>query len=219
MTSFDTEQHRRQLEEFNSICLQMGIAIALWQWVEDRHFALFIKMLGAPNRDICSAVYHSTESFESRRIMVSRVADIFLKDTTKVLRTRWNELNKALKTGNENRNKIVHYSMEYEFAPNPDSRAGVVIGPPRLQPYPLNVVSRMIGRTPDRSEHNLSIEEIKKSATEFRELVWQLLNFEVDLTQQQEEASQAPARPEANPEESHQAPSNIDPPNKPPSEQ
>ena len=48
--------------EFQNLCFHMGLTLAVWQRVEDAHFRLFHKLIGAPNSDLSSIVYHSTES-------------------------------------------------------------------------------------------------------------------------------------------------------------
>jgi hypothetical protein len=66
-------------EDFKSICSAIGSALILWQDVEDAHFRLFVKMLGAPREEICSAVYYSVQSFEARYKIVGRMAHFFLE--------------------------------------------------------------------------------------------------------------------------------------------
>jgi hypothetical protein len=37
----------------------MALTLAIWQRLEDKHFRLFVKMLGAPQIEICPIVYYS----------------------------------------------------------------------------------------------------------------------------------------------------------------
>jgi hypothetical protein len=63
MSEPEKEDDRRYQEEFKNLCYFMGLSLVMWQQVEEEHFRLFVKMLGAPQKEICSIVYYSTESF------------------------------------------------------------------------------------------------------------------------------------------------------------
>jgi hypothetical protein len=81
-------------------------------------------MLGAPQREICSIAYHSTESFEARRKMVTSIAREFFKSLDKKqeahANTEWNEIDKLLKDGSENRNKLAHYVLDFDLIKEPE---------------------------------------------------------------------------------------------------
>jgi hypothetical protein len=87
--------------------MRMGLALTVWQNVEEQHYHLFLKLLGSQEGDISSVVYFSVESFEARRRMVGRMVHYY--STSKELRIVWNKIEKQLKDHNESRNKIAHY--------------------------------------------------------------------------------------------------------------
>src|ERR1700687_749332 len=129
--------------EFLDLCRNIGLALVVWQEVEEAHFELFVKMLGSDYNEVSAVVYFSVESFEARRKMVGNMAHYFL--TAKADKTIWNDdkggLQKALKDANENRNKLAHYNVEEDLL-NVDEEDGVVtvdLGPPRLRPHKWNL--------------------------------------------------------------------------------
>src|SRR5262249_9742823 len=115
--------------EFQELCYFMGMALAAWQNVEDKHFELFRKVAGIQDIKTASLIYHATESFDARRIMVDRVVRARL--TSKEDNKEWDEIGKLLKDGNGNRNKIAHYTIEYDVVEQkelPDGGAEFVFG-------------------------------------------------------------------------------------------
>src|SRR5262249_33171002 len=114
---------------------------------------------------------HATESFDARRIMVDRVVRARL--TSKEDNKEWDEIGKLLKDGNGNRNKIAHYTIEYDVVEQkelPDGGAEFVFGQPRLQPSPFNEVSRLLGRTADKEGHNINPGELRSYIANFIKL-------------------------------------------------
>ncbi len=175
--------------EFEDLAYHIGTGLIIWQHVEVMHFALFMKMLGAPQAELASIVYYSTESFEGRHRMISKMVDLSLKDKAhKKLRADWNsadgELQKDLKDGNDNRNKLAHYGIEHDVIGEKDLPDGSIefeFGAPRLRPSPYNLVSELLGRTADKPEHDLSPTEIRKYILDFRHLVIRLDKFTESL--------------------------------------
>jgi hypothetical protein len=172
--------------EFLDLCRHIGLALVVWQEVEEAHFGLFVKMLGSDYNEVSAVVYFSVESFEARRKMVGNMAHYFL--TAKADKTIWNDdkggLQKELKDANENRNKLAHYNVEEDLL-NVDEEDGVVtvdLGPPRLRPHKWNLVSRLRGLTPDKPEHNLSVAEVAGYVREFRKLARRIRDFSSNLT-------------------------------------
>jgi hypothetical protein len=151
--------------EYLDLCLHIGLALVVWQEVEESHFGLFVKMLGSGYNDVSSVVYFSVESFEARRKMVGNMAHYFL--TAKADKKAWSDenggLQKALKDADENRNKLAHYSVAEDVIRTIEHENGDVtieFAAPRLRPYEGNLVSRMRGLTIDKPEHNLSVAEV-----------------------------------------------------------
>src|SRR5262245_8977662 len=169
-------------EEERDFCMRMGVALAVWQNVETQHYHLFLNLLGIADEKIASVVYFNTESFEARRIMVHRMVECF--PTTKELRVEWGELSKALKTANENRNKIAHYEISYpvyERGSAVDPKTTVIhIGSPHLTPSLYNQVSRLLGRTSESPAHNLSAEQLDQYIRDFSGLAGRVCRFGVD---------------------------------------
>jgi hypothetical protein len=168
---------------FRDLCYHIGLALITWQRVEELHFHIFGRFLDVPLGQIASAAYHSTESFEARHTMLDRMAHYFLAPVPellsrktarqyKELRIQWQALHKLLKEANLNRNKLSHYSADFDFLNMRTVEDGSVIvefTPYTLRPGSLNFVSRLLGRTKDKKEHNLGVEELKDYTAEFRQ--------------------------------------------------
>jgi hypothetical protein len=177
-------------EEFQNFCYHVGLALITWQDVEEAHFKLFFKLVGAPNEKIASLAYHSIESFENRHKMVDRMLVLFCKQNkhTGTAMKFWSNaeggLNKELKEANKNRNKLAHYRWENDIIGQKELFDGSVViefGEPKLQPSSYNLVSRMLGHTPDRLEHNLNVGSIGKYIKTFRDLAEKLDRFHIAL--------------------------------------
>jgi hypothetical protein len=144
----------------------MGVALTTFQGVEDAHYLLFLKMLGAPMEEVCSVIYFSPPSFEGRRVMVDRVAQHALEEKYK---NEWNALNKRLSKASEKRGRIAHYSLDFEWidvppVPPADFAFGEM-GKPRLRPSRYNRL-----KDGDNPQHLLTIIEVAKSVSVFAQL-------------------------------------------------
>jgi hypothetical protein len=175
---------------FLELCTAIGAAICIWQDVEKAHFKLFLRMLGAPQWEVAAAVYYSIESFALRHTMVSRMAHYYMEGASfKKHREEWaglgGGLQKELKDAGDNRNKLAHYNIDWnvttEVTEHADGTVTVVLGPPTLQPMDTDLVARLIGRTPDKPEHNLAVEQIRKYSAEFIILAKRLDAFQKSL--------------------------------------
>jgi hypothetical protein len=182
-------QPAERREEFQKLSEAIGFAMIAWQTVEVAHFKLFLKMLGAPQKEICSVVYFSIESFDSRHKMIGRVAHYFLQgDHYDKHRITWagtdGGLYKKIKDANENRNKVAHYDLYFDIriSEKPDGGQDYILGLPRLAPNPQNLVSHLLGRTADAPGHKLSPEEIKAYASTFQALGTEIDDFQKNLT-------------------------------------
>lgn len=163
-------------EEFREIYFFMGLVLATWQRVEDEHVNLFGWLVSLANREIASLLYYSTESFESRRKIVNLIASQTL--ATSEQKCEWNEINRALKDANENRNKIAHYSVETNvenLTTGVDRSPIFNRGPPQLQPSPRHVVSRLQERL--GPEHNLSPMRLAGYVSLFAALLDRMVRF------------------------------------------
>ena len=175
-----------ELTEFEELAYHIGAALITWQHVEEAHFALFMKMLGAPQAEIGSVVYYSIESFKSRHRMVGRMAHYFLLEKADKIKWENNKggLKKELKDANNNRNKLAHYAIQYDIIGQKTLEDGSIeleFSQPRLQPSPDNLVSRLLGRTPDKPDYNLTPTEIRQYILVFRDLAVRLQEFQRGL--------------------------------------
>jgi len=178
-----------ELKDFQDFCYHIGLALVTWQDVEEAHFKLFFKLIGAPNAEIASLAYHAIESFTARHVMVGRMVDSFFKSTTQdeAVRKKWQNadgLQKRLKDANLNRNKLAHYSWKTDFVSETHLKTGGIFlrfSGPRLQASAYNSVSRALGYTPDKPEHNLDIPALQTYTGEFLRLAVKLDDFQRDL--------------------------------------
>jgi hypothetical protein len=164
-------------EEVNDLCMRMGIALAVWQNVEEQHYHVFLSFLDVPDDEVSSVAYFSVESFDARRKMVGRMATYALK--TAEQHKQWGELDKLLKDHNDNRNKIAHYGIQHDLFKEPDSEFR--IGPPSLRPSRSNQVSILLGRTSDKLGHNLSATVVDGFIRDFGKLARRLGRFKNSL--------------------------------------
>ncbi len=88
-----TTEHTRA-PDLRDLCAFIGMGLVSWQNVEDSHYLLFVKLIAAPKQEVCSILYFSPPSFESRRVLVDRLAQVVISDA-EVLKT-WSKLNKDL---------------------------------------------------------------------------------------------------------------------------
>jgi hypothetical protein len=116
--------------------------------------------------------------------MVGRLVQHSLKGQQPELLKLWDDgkmgLYKNVKDANLNRNKLAHYTHEFMASSIENADDGGVIvtfDQSRLQPSPYNMVSRLLGRTPDKDDHNLSADTLQTYVTEFAKLVGRLDEF------------------------------------------
>jgi hypothetical protein len=190
-SSGESEEDRKiRLDDFRALCHAIGAAFFMWQDVEKAHFNLFLRMLGSPQWEVCAAAYYSIESFAARHTMVGRMAHYFMQeDRFKKHREQWSGLGgglaKELKDANDNRNKLAHYNLNWDVikvTENPEDGSVVVeFGPPSLQPLDKDLVSKLIGRTPDKPEHNLTRVQVVEYSQQFVDLGKRLEDFQESL--------------------------------------
>jgi hypothetical protein len=97
--------------DFDELCRLKGLALAVWQRLEDLHFVFFHRMLGDRQIEMSSMIYHGLSSFEARRQLVDRIASLF--SLTEEARSDWDAIHRDLETAAKNRNKVAHYTIEY----------------------------------------------------------------------------------------------------------
>jgi hypothetical protein len=208
--------------DFREICYLMGLALVTWQGIEDAHFKIFLKMLKVPMDDVSSVPYFAIESFASRHAMLDKMAQYFLAPRCfKKQRKEWQDLYTAAKNANDNRNKFAHYALDYDFIRHyerPDGSVVVEFTPHRLRPARQNAVSRLLGRTPDKDDHNLGPDQIKQYIVEFRQLAGQLELFHVSLSKPSEVPLIAGAHSTDSKPQHPQSPETLPPEGDPPSE-
>jgi hypothetical protein len=180
----DTSKTTIELDqmEFWLLCGSIGFAMFTWQTVEKAHFKLFVKMLGAPRWEVCSAAYHSMESFEGRHKMVGRMAHYFMQGREyKKQRAIWGDLEKKIKDANTNRNKLAHYTLEVDAIGTTLDGSALIEMKPRVRPLSANLVDRLVGRIREKAEHDLDVVAIDRYAHEFDDLCKQLHKFVDEL--------------------------------------
>jgi hypothetical protein len=103
--------------EFNSIfsALVRGIGLAIHEWaqVEDSMFSLFHNLLRSSNEEISSIVFYSCPSFESKRVLMDRLASVGLSAEDNAT---WTVICKKLTDEGEFRGRIAHYGIETKIS-------------------------------------------------------------------------------------------------------
>jgi hypothetical protein len=148
----------------------IGIAMTQWQEVEDAHYLLFLKLLGAPKPEICSVIYFSPPTFESRRVMVDRVAYYAITDAEH--KKEWRELNKRMGDCAHDRGKIAHYRLDFEISIENIDPVKVKLGEPRLAPSSHNMIAALKGHT---------AEERLVTSTEIRGYIADFMGLKKDV--------------------------------------
>jgi hypothetical protein len=157
----------------------MGMGLATWQRVEDCHYLLFEKLLNGPSQQVCSLLYFSPPSFESRRVMVDRIAQVVIKGE-EINRT-WKKLNKDLGTEAAKRGKLAHYGLNYEIIYNtPEPSLDFKLGAARLAPSRYNQIAELLGNK--TAKEPLTIHEISDFITGFIAIGKRLEDF-IDVVQ------------------------------------
>jgi hypothetical protein len=173
MTDVPDDKAQARRDATRELLTLMGLTLVTWQRIEDAHYLFFLKMLGAPKEEICSVLYFSPPSFESRRVMVDRVAHYFLED--KVHRKEWKEINKELETCAAQRGRVSHYGLGFEIIWKPSTE--FEIGAPRLEPSIHDKVQVLRGRTTQKPEHRVTKEEMMAYMKHFEEIEERLINI------------------------------------------
>lgn len=185
--SFSEDAESVSWREFQDLCYHIGLALVTWQELEESHFSLFFKMVGARDYEIGSVIYHHIESFQTRHTMLGYIAQIYLKDKPdqrQVWENNSGGLKKEIKDANENRNKLAHYAEDVdlgEMITQPDGSVSFPVSNPSLRPGRHNTISRLLGRTADKPEHNLGVTEIRDLIKAFRELTKKIDDFRLSL--------------------------------------
>src|SRR5438309_6132274 len=113
MSKEPSENPKREGGDLFDLYGWMGAALTEWQRVEDAHYLFFLKILGAPKEEVCSVLYFSPPSFESRRVMVDRVAQHALENSDH--KKDWPKISKRLDAGASHRGRIAHYALDFEI--------------------------------------------------------------------------------------------------------
>lgn len=178
----------------------IGKALVRWQNVEDAHFGLFFELLGAPNYELAAVAYYSVENFALRNAMIDRLIQLTLVGRNcKNQRRDWcsdkGGLCSEIVGANKARNKLAHYNAEIIHDRTERSEDGILqvfLSGPTLRPSAYNVVSRLLGETPSNPKFNLTIDNIRAYADQFKNLAEKISAFRGSL----------PPPPETNPEQS-----------------
>jgi hypothetical protein len=152
----------------------MGMGLVSWQKVEDTHYLLFVKLIGAPKQEVCSILYFSPPSFESRRVLVDRLVQVVITDA-EILKT-WSKLNKDLGSHASNRGSLAHYGLDYEIIHStPEPSLNFKIGAPRLAQSRHNQIASLLGKKSNKQP--LTIRDVRKFITGFVEIEEHLKEF------------------------------------------
>jgi hypothetical protein len=152
----------------------MGMGLVSWQKVEDAHYLLFVKLVAAPKQEVCSVLYFSPPSFESRRVLVDRLAQVVISDA-EVLKT-WSKLNKDLGSQASNRGILAHCGLDYEIIYNtPAPSLDFKLGTPRLGQSRHNQIASLLGKKANKQP--LATRDIRKFITGFIEIEERLTKF------------------------------------------
>jgi hypothetical protein len=170
--------------ELQYLFTYMGICLVNWQKVEDEHYLLFRKWIGFPKDEISAVLYYSPPTFESRRVLVDRIAQCVLDGEEDMHHLKsWKKLNKQLESAAKKRGRIAHYSLDFEITYPASGPLKVEVGAPRLAPTAYNKLKTMQGKGADNPSHRLSIKELAGYITSFDALEKDLSAFRSEAPQ------------------------------------
>jgi hypothetical protein len=219
MTDYVPKTENTKASETRDLCAYMGMGLATWQRVEDCHYQLFEKLLNGPSPTVCSILYFSPPTFESRRVLVDRIAQVLIAD--KEIKKEWEKLNKDLSTEAAKRGKLAHYGLDYEIVYNtPQPSLDFKMGAPRLAPSRYNQTAELLGNK--TAKEPLTIRKIRDFIVSFMEIEDRLEAFLKALKPAKQQAmgfSQALAPFLSSQGEHPPIPPNSSRPDKPPSDQ
>lgn len=178
----------------DTLYYHIGRSILAWQAVEEEHFKLFFRLIGSPFFEKAAVVYYGMGDFRTRHVVIKNLLQITLKDREfnkqrKIWHGHKSDLQTDIENANNNRNKLAHYESFIGARIDPTTssdEASIVEAPtikkialsgPTLRPSAYNVVSRLLGWTPDRRAHDLRIETIESFADSFKSLAQRIDNF------------------------------------------
>jgi hypothetical protein len=103
----------RMVEQWKELFCSMGLALHLWAQIEENLFHLFSRLLRSPSPDIDSVVFYSCPSFESKRTLTDRLAQIVLENDDD--KETWSSLRTRLDSGGSFRGTIAHFSVSFDI--------------------------------------------------------------------------------------------------------
>jgi hypothetical protein len=175
-----SEDLDRRNKDYQYFLAFIGLGLTSWTIVEEQHFLLFRKMLSSISKEICSVLYFSPPSFESRRVLVDRVAQLHLPES---LLKEWNALNDDLADGASQRGRLAHYGLDFEVTKEEKHEDGSVsfeFGEVRLRPSSHNHVNILQKKTGEK--HTVTTQKLRDYMESFKALEARLKEFSLKMT-------------------------------------
>jgi hypothetical protein len=110
---------------------------------------------------------------------------MFSDHLTDAQRTEWDSINSALGLASADRNKIAHYSIEFDFLEKETKEDGSIsleLWQPHLRPSIHNTVDSLKGRTPEKPGHKLTPVEMRSYVNKFNGLGGRLSAFRKSIS-------------------------------------
>lgn len=161
------------LLRFRQLLEGIGLSIVAWQSVENSAFRLFASVISSPSDEITSVLFYHIQSFESRVQLLDRIMYYYIKSET--IKSEWKVLKKELESCTKERNKIVHYSLSMEKDEN-----GTEVY--KVAPSYWDKVAPILGRTPNKPNHSLTITYIYALRARFQDLSNRIDTFRLSLS-------------------------------------
>jgi hypothetical protein len=163
-------------EKLRELITCMGLGLITWERVEDEHYGLFSKLLNYPNESMCSVLYHSPPSFESRRTLVDRAMEASIMPTE--FRATWKKINKRLSNGSEHRGQLAHFGLgfEVEFLDKNEPLSYRLLEP-HLRPSLKNQLKSKQGKGYENPKFRITTATIAEYVSEFTKLAADIAEF------------------------------------------
>jgi hypothetical protein len=163
-------------ESIKPLLIYMSLALIGWEHVEDELYLLFRKLLNYPSDSICSILYHSPPSFESRRVLLDRIIEACIMP--KEARIDWKKISKRLVKASEHRGQPAHFGLGFEIEfPGQTPPLNYRFINPHLRPSLKNRLKSSQGRGYENKDNRISASKITEYIEEFSKLKSDIESF------------------------------------------
>lgn len=162
-------------DKVQNLMILMGLGLTAWESVENEHFFLFRKLLNYTADHICSVLYHSPPTFESKRVLVDKLIDANVIPNN--FKNEWSKINRRLASASEHRGNIAHFGLGFEIEYISRSHLTYRLVNPHLRPSLQNRLKSMQNKGYDNPKYRIPESTLHEYIEEFRNLADEIEEF------------------------------------------